>query len=475
MSDIKHAETAAPEAIAEGVEVELTVDKLALGGQGLGRVGGMVVFVDRGLPGQRVRAVIERRKKRHAEAHTVALLGEPDNPAEPFCAHFGACGGCLWQDLDMAAQRSWKKRFVEESFAKIGGLEDLVVEDCVASPESTFYRNKMEFAFGTHPDEGLALGLFRRASHDVLSIVECHLQSPRTAEIVGFVRDFSRRGAIDVYDAETKQGYWRFCNLRVNERGEFQVNIITADDKSHSGVVRRLAEALMKAFTDVVSVVHSIRRHKGAVALGERVVAEYGPLKLPMQLGPLELEVSPNGFFQPNTHGAIVLYDIVAGMAGLTGKELVWDVFCGSGGLGLAIASGPESAPARRLVGFEMSREAVRDARSNAERLERSPDWSMPKDGADFRAGDVRKMLFKERDLADIAVVDPPRAGLPREITEALAESGPDRIVYVSCNPATQARDLGLMSTNYRVERAVPVDMFPHTPHVECAALLVRR
>ncbi|TVM36631.1 23S rRNA (uracil(1939)-C(5))-methyltransferase RlmD [Oceanidesulfovibrio marinus] len=472
MSDVQQTETAV---LSQGSQVELTVEKLANGGQGLGHVEGMVVFVDRGLPGQRVRAVVQRRKKRHAEAHTVDLLSEPDHPAEPFCAHFGACGGCLWQDLDLNAQRDWKRRFVQESYAKIAGLEGIDVEECVPSPESMYYRNKMEFAFGNHPKEGLGLGLYRRGSHEVLSITECHLQTPRTAEIVGFVRDHCRKGSIPAWEAETKRGYWRFCNLRVNERGEFQINIITADDKKKSGAVRVLAEALLKAFPDVVSVIHSTRRHKAAIALGEHVVAEYGAPKLPMQLGPLELEVSPNGFFQTNTQAALLLYDVVAGMAGLTGRELVWDVFCGSGSLGLAIASGPDEAPARWLVGFEISRESVRDARSNAERLERSPDWTMPAEGAEFRAGDVRKMLGKEHELADLVVVDPPRAGLPREIAEALAESGPERIVYVSCNPATQARDLGLMQEYYRVERAVPVDMFPHTPHVECAALLMRR
>ncbi len=458
---------------------EAAVESLANSGQGVTRVGGMVVFLDRGLPGQTVRAEVVRLRKRHAEARTLAVLAPAPEQVEPFCVHFGACGGCLWQDLDYPAQLAWKRRHVEESFKRLGGLGEASPEPCLPSPETRHYRNKMEFAFANAPD-GLALGLFRRASHEVLNISECWLQHPLTVEIVAFAREHCRESGLPAFTPGPagRHGFWRFLNLRLNHEGRFQVNLITADDSQRDPAVKAFATELMEAFPEVAGVVHSIRRHRAAVAIGERTHMNYGELKLPMRLGPdrplsdpaaLMLEVSANGFFQPNTGAAAALYGLVEEMAGLTGKELLWDVFCGSGGLGLWLAP-----KAGRLVGFEISRDAVRDARANAERLE-AAGRPMPPHGVEFRPGDVEKMLFRERQLADVMVLDPPRGGAPRAVTAAIAEGGPPRVIYVSCNPATQARDLAELAETYVIARIAPVDLFPHTPHVENVVLLERR
>lgn len=480
--------------------LELTVDGLAAGGRAVCRHEGRVVFVAGGLPGQRVRARLTTVKRRFAEASLDEVLEASPHQAEPFCAHFGQCGGCSWQDLPYAEQLRWKERFVTDALGRIGGMRDANVLPIMASPAERGFRNKMEFAFSHGGDGQLHLGLRRRGSRAVVDITECHLQTALTPRIVAAARELASQSGLPAWDDRNQDGFWRFLVIREPELGRGQeagcttatppqagtgeagqerpteataqdapqrqcmVQVITGRHPGGTQAVAQLGEALRAAFPEVTGVVHSLRLDTEQVAYGERVLAVNGEAVLLERLGDNELLLGPDSFFQTNTAATCLLYDEVRRMAGVTPETTVWDLYSGVGSIALHLAR--QSGMVR---GFEITPEAVNDARANAAR-----------NGilnCSFVSGDVRASLKREKDGAspDVVVVDPPRAGLHEAVVEAIATRAPGRIVYVSCNPATLARDAALFAGHgYRLAEARPVDLFPHSPHVECVALLTR-
>lgn len=444
-----------------GMELELAVTRLALGGRGVARLEGLVIFVDGALPGARVRARVERVRKGFAEAVTEAVLSPSPQAVAPVCRHFGVCGGCLWQDLAYADQLYWKREQVAETLARLGGLRDAVVSETVASPRQYGYRNKMAFAFAGK----LHLGLHeRRRPGRVLDIEECRLMEPWAAEVVGFVRDWCRESGLPAYDARTGKGAWRHLVLRQSAAtGARLAHLITGPSRGLGDVPHRLGQAVLARFPEVTGFVHSIRRAASAVAVGERRVLALGEPGLEETVGQIRLRVSSDAFSQTNSEAMARLYELIAQAAGGGPEKTAWDLYCGGGGIALTLA------PAFGLVhGVETDPRAIEDARDAAE-----------KNGIGncvFHAADAARALV---DLAgtrpDTVVLDPPRSGAAGEVIAGLLDLCPSRLVYVSCNPATLARDLKALSDAYRLERVTPVDLFPQTAHIECVAVLSAR
>lgn len=463
--------------LAKGAEVELRIDKLAFGGRALGRVEGLVVFVEHALPGQLVRVRITRKKAQFAEGRVVEVLEQSPAYTPPFCRHFGVCGGCQWQDLAYEEQLHWKYLQVQEALRQLRGLSRGVILAPVASPQPRYYRNKMEFAFAPRGWEaagknavsrGLAVGLHVGDSFErIFDLEECFLQSPQAPAIVREVRNWCRQSGLPAYDTHSHRGFWRFLVLREGKRtGQTLVHVITSD-QGDTKAVGALGAHLQAKFPDLTTLVHSISRKKAQVAGGETSRTLWGPGYIEEELGGLRLRVSAQSFLQTNTEAAEGLYEAIRRLGEFSSGETVWDLYCGAGSIGLYLAS-----KVRRVAGFELAREAVDDAYVNC-RLNGI-------DNCRFLAGDLKEQIQQALRAGDpprpeVVVTDPPRAGMHPQVVQALLELAPRRLIYVSCNPATLARDLGLLQEGYEITSVQPYDLFPHTGHIECVVRLDRR
>ena len=463
----RNCENPATPQLAKGMEVDLAIDKLAFGGQALGRVGGCVVFVEHALPGQRLRVRITRKKANFAEAQVVQLLAQSPAYAPPFCRHFGVCGGCHWQDLAYGEQLHWKREQVQESLRHLGGLTPEQVLPTAASPHTRYYRNKMEFTFGPGPG-GCSLGLHLQGSRDrIFDLQECFLQSPQTGAFVKKVRSLCRQSGLPAYNPKTRRGFWRFLVLRESKSTAQMLAHLITTDQGDPAAVAALAAALTSTFPAITTLVHSLSRTRAQVASGADSRTLLGPGYIEEELGGLRLRISAHSFLQTNTAAAAGLYDAVRRFGGFRGSETVWDLYCGAGSIALYLAR-----QVRRVVGFELVPEAVNDAYSNS-RLNGV-------DNCSFLAGDLKERLKEALGSGslprpEVVITDPPRSGMHHQVVHALKELAPGRIIYVSCNPATLARDLALLGDHYEIATVQPFDLFPHTAHIECVARLERK
>jgi 23S rRNA (uracil1939-C5)-methyltransferase len=443
-------------------ELELTVESLAFGGNGVARLDGFVVFVRSGLPGDTVRARVTKVQRRHAEAiATEVIVAGPQRVAAP-CAHYPACGGCRFQDLAYDAQLAAKEQWVADSLQRLAGLTDPPLEPIIGAASQFGYRNKMEYSF-TANNEQPTLGLHRAGRWDeVLEIEKCWLTSDLGNAIRNRMREWAREEKLVAYDQATQEGYLRHLVVREGRNtGQALVQLVTARGERFDR--ERLIEVLTE-FPEVKSIHWTVNR---GVAEVTNLPTEllWGEDAIEEEIGGLRFRVRPNAFLQTNTEMAERLYAIARDLAALEGGETVYDLYCGIGTIGLSMASS-----ALTVWGIEISEESVACAIENQE-LNGVGNTA-------FFAGNVGEVLRELRDRAgdpDVVVVDPPRAGLAGKALKRLGEIGAPRVVYVSCNPTTLAGDLKRLSDDYgyRLVSAQPVDMFPHTPHVECAALLV--
>ena len=445
----------------EGMELTLAVDRLAFGGKGVARTDGLVVFVDGGLPGATVRARVTRVKKGFAEAAVEETLTPAPAAVAAPCPSFGVCGGCVLQDLDYAAQLFWKREQVAETLARLGGLRDVAVADCVPSPALYGYRNKMEFAFAGR----LHLGLHERQRPGrVLDIASCLLMDERAGDVLAFMRGACADTGLAAYDARTGKGVWRHLVLRRSlATGARLAHLITGPSRRAGDAAHHVGQSLLDKFPDIAGFVHSVRRAQTAVAIGERQVFALGAEYLEERIGDVTLHVSADAFAQTNTQAAEKLYAVVAEAAGEDLHGALWDVYCGCGGIALALAPRFET-----VYGIEADKRAVADAQESARLSNR--------DNCVFKAGDAAAVLA---DLAatkpTVVTLDPPRAGADAQVLAAILDAAPAKIVYVSCNPATLARDLKILADLYAVSNVTPVDLFPHTAHIEVVAELALR
>ncbi len=475
-------EKASPTGFAKGAEVDLYIEKLAFGGKALGRIEGLVVFVDHAVPGQRVRVRITRKKAQFAEGRVIKVMGQSPAYVAPRCRHFGLCGGCQWQDLAYEEQLRWKRLQVQECLHHLAGLRPEDIKPAAPSPEQFYYRNKMEFTFaprpwlpaediaaGKNPDAlGGALGLHVPGSFNrVFDLEECHLQSPLTGTIVTEVRRWIRESELPAYDTRRHSGFWRFLVLREGKHtGQLLVHLITTNQGDQTAV-EALAAHMQGQFPTITTMVHSVNQKKAQVAQSETNRILWGPGFIEEQLWGRRFHISTQSFFQTNTKAAEALYGAVIRLAELSGQETVWDLYCGAGSIALSLAD-----RVRRVVGFELVEAAVQDAYVNS-RLNRV-------DNCQFVAGDLKDCIREalkspHHPRPQVVVTDPPRAGMHPQVIQALLELAPQRIIAVSCNPATLARDLYLLQEHYDIITVEPFDLFPHTGHIECVVRLERR
>lgn len=471
--------------VRKGTEVDLWVEKLAFGGQALGRMDdGLVVFVDHGLPGQHARVRITRKKRQFAAGYVVEILSQSPHYVEPFCPHFGICGGCRWQHLRYEEQLRWKHRHVLEALQHLAGVKGATVLSAIASPQSIWYRNKMEFTFShrcwlarrdldSEPlrhTATVALGLHARQSFEaVVNLEQCFLESPEAIAMVREVREWCRESGLPAYNTKNHQGFWRFLVIREGKRTTQRlVHLLTTSQGGHSAVVEELARHLQAGFPDITTFVHSIADSKAQVAFGESSRCLIGPGFIEEHLGALRFKVSAQSFFQTNPLAAEQLYHSILELGAFTGRELVWDLYCGTGSIALFIAE-----RVRQVVGFEVSEEAVNDARANCA-LNGIVNCT-------FVSGDVKDIIgnvsasLLQSERPDVIITDPPRAGMHPRVLKILLEVAPPCILTVSCNPATLARDLVVLLEAYQIDAVQTFDLFPHTPHIECLVKLTRK
>jgi 23S rRNA (uracil1939-C5)-methyltransferase len=488
--------TSTPPRIQNGQTVDLSVTGLAFGGKGVAKIDDFVVFVTGAVPGDVVRARVTKYKKRYAEARAEELLTPSPDRRPARCPSFGLCGGCVWQSLDYRMQLEYKARQVRESLEHLGGLRDFALLPTVGMADPWRYRNRADFSVG-QAEEGAVVGFRPPGRWDlVLPISECHLLSPVIEQMRATVESWLRENGLPGWDPRTGTGYVRHLLVRSAQMGsEVVVSLVTAPGDG-SGVPGDLPDAaefverLRSAHPQVVGIVHAVNAGRAEISSGLDSKALWGRPYLLEQVAGVTLKVSIDAFFQTNTLMAHALYGLVAQEAGLAGAEpveagsetpdgsaspggpVIWDLFSGVGSIGLSLAR-----RAGAVLGIEGVPAAVADADENA-RLNQIENVC-------FLEGDVAKIL---REVADgglslppglerpsVIVVDPPRAGLSNKAIARIGEIGAPRIVYVSCNPATLGPNAAQFGEyGYRLERVTPVDMFPHTPHVEAVALLSR-
>ena len=483
---------------SKGDTLELTLHGFSPDGRSVGRTDdGMTVFVQGGIPGQRISARLKAVKKRMAEAEMLSVLTHAGEERPAPCPHSETCGGCPWQCLPYDRQLDWKRRIVQDALRRIGRLglpEDIVRPVLFAgaeAPSEWGYRNKMEFAFANDGNGRLRLGLRARATRSVVEVTECRLQSPRTMGVLAALRELCAKEKLaaapdqgDRRQPSHKGGFsrsvrqnniLRFAVIREPSGGGCLVELITLPSPQEARTIRRLGEALLAGPWGVTGFVHSTRSAPSAVAYGEETLLRLGECglveNLHLQGRPVNFQLDHSSFFQVNTRAAELLYNTAADMArqlfpeseGNWGRSC-WDIYCGVGGLGLAMAPHFE-----RVFGMEAVAPAIELAKANAQQCEGT--------AFQFETGDAATLekSFKRFALPDLVVTDPPRAGMDEKTVQAILKHKPPRLVLVSCDPATLARDLALLAPAYHIHAVQPVDLFPQTPHVETVASLSRK
>jgi len=471
------------EKIPRNTVIELDIDSLAYGARGVARLDDFVWFVDGALPGQRIRARVLRMKKNYGEARLDQVLKPSPHQVNPPCPWFSACGGCRLQDLDYDIQVLSKTRQLQDLLKRIGKVTVDNILPVIPATSIYRYRNKMEFTFSNRrwilPDEppgvssNFALGLHPAGRHDkILDISNCLLQSETAGHLLRQIREMASGSGLPPYDVKSHKGFWRFLVLREGFRtGDMMVNIITSGEGGPAGAefISGMAGRITSEATGTTTVLHSITDRKAEVAYGESERILTGPGKIMEKIDDCRFEISPNAFFQTNTLQAELLFRTIMSLAAFRGDETVYDLYCGTGAIGIYLA------PAvKRVTGIEVVAAAVADARRN---ITLNQTGNM-----DIFQGDMRDVLGCSGELPerfgkpDVIILDPPRGGPhPKTIRELLKLDVP-KLIYVSCNPAILARDLDILCSDmYHPSVIQPIDMFPHTSHIEVVTVLEKQ
>jgi 23S rRNA (uracil1939-C5)-methyltransferase len=456
----------------------LEILRVAAEGKSVGRWDDLVVFVPYCAPGDVVDVKLDRKKHKYAEGHVVRLVKPSEIRVEPFCEHFGVCGGCKWQHIPYQYQLQYKRQQVVDALQRIAKVELPEINEALGSEKTTCYRNKLEFTFSNKcwltfdqlssgedfPDRN-AVGFHIPGAFDkVLDINKCWLQDDISNELRLFLRAYAIEKGYSFYDFRSKQGIMRMMVVRTTSTGELMLVVVFGED--NPTVINDVMGAVNAKFPQITSLMYVVNT-KVNDSLGDQTFILYnGRDYIEETMESLKFRIGPKSFYQTNSLQAYELYKVARRMAGLTGNELVYDLYTGTGTIANFIAR-----QCRQVIGIEYVLEAIEDARLNSS--------VNGLDNTLFFAGDMKDVLTDEFISAhgrpDVIIVDPPRAGMHEDVVNVILNSAPSRIVYVSCNPATQARDLALLDTKYRVVEVQPVDMFPHTQHVENVVKLEKK
>ena len=448
-------------------------------GKSIAKLDGKVIFIENAVPGDIVDVFLKKNKKDWAEAYVTKIQQYSKLRIAPFCKHFGICGGCQWQMLTYPQQLIYKQQQVKQQLKRIGKVELPEILPIAGVGNDRHYRNKMEYTFGNKrfipreeldamegkeivPDNSGVAGFHAKGVFDKLvDIQECHLQAEPTNAIRIWIKEFAVANQFSFYDIKGHVGFLRNIQLRICTTGEVMVNIILGEDDETKRNL--LLNALQKQFPQITTILYTINLKWNDSIYDLEPQTFFGKGYVTEKLENFEFKISPKSFFQTNTKQAERLYSITREFAQLTGNEIVYDLYCGTGSIGIFV-----SPLAKKIIGVEVIDDAVADAKENAAINNIK--------NAEFFAGDVIKIcddhFFAEHGKPDVIITDPPRVGMHEKLVLKLLDIAAPSIVYVSCNVATQARDIGLLSEKYSVEKIQPVDMFPHTHHIECVVLL---
>ena len=457
----------------------LEIIDIAAEGKAIARHNDMVVFVTQAIPGDVVDVRLEKKRKSFAEGKPVAFHKYSSDRQDAVCQHFGHCGGCKWQMLPYEKQLFYKEKQVRDNFERIGhfNLSEVAFNPILGAPRSEYYRNKLEFTFSSNRwftreeldaseeiTDWNALGFHVPGMFDkIIDIQECHLQAEPSNAIRLAVRRIATELGLSFHNARTHNGFLRNIIIRTASTGELMVIVVFNSDQPENR--EALLSSLAAEFPGISSLMYVINTKLNDSITDLPVELYKGKDHMIERMENLQFKVGPKSFYQTNSEQAYELYKVAREFAQLSGNELVYDLYTGTGTIANFVA-----AQARRVIGIEYVPEAIEDAKVNAELNQL--------DNTLFYAGDMKDVLnadfIAKHGRPDVIILDPPRAGVHTDVIGAMLQAAPERIVYVSCNPATQARDLDLMRQHYRIERITPVDMFPHTHHVENVALLRR-
>jgi 23S rRNA (uracil1939-C5)-methyltransferase len=449
--------------VNKGQVIELMITGQAHDGAGVGKVEGFTVFVPLTVPGERVRAKITQVKKTYAKAALEEIISVHPDRTQPLCPIYEQCGGCQLQHLAYAAQLKHKRQQVIDHFARIGGMPDVVIHPVLGMDEPWRYRNKAQVPFGWKNGQAVA-GFYAPGSHEIIDMEACLIQHPANDLAVAKVKQLARELKIPIYNEAKHRGVLRHVMVRTGyHTGEMMVVLVTNGE--HLPHKKELVREMVRSLPKIKSIVQNINTKRTNVVLGEKSRVLWGERVIYDKIGDVTFAISPHSFFQVNPMQTKVLYDQVVRYADLSGTETVIDVYCGIGTIALYLAK-----KARRVYGVEIVPQAIQDAKENAKLNDMNH--------VHFEVGAAEEVMprwLQEGIRPDVIVVDPPRKGCDAATLDAAVGMDPKRLVYVSCNSATLARDAKyLQERGYRVIEVQPVDMFPHTGHVECVALIVR-
>ncbi|TCK82888.1 23S rRNA (uracil(1939)-C(5))-methyltransferase RlmD [Albibacterium bauzanense] len=447
---------------------------IAEGGKGVGKAEDLVLFIQHAIPGDIVDVEIQKKKKSFAEANVLELKKPSLHRTEAFCKHFGVCGGCKWQHMTYDAQLLYKQKSVEDALTRIGKVDTSSIETILPSENTTYYRNKLEYTFSNQrwltPEEissneefeRNALGFHVPLRFDkILTIDHCYLQADPSNAIRNLLSDFAIRKGISFYDLRRHEGALRNLIIRNTSIGELMVIVVFGYPEGDN--IKDVMSFLQASFPEITSLLYIVNQKKNDTIFDQDIHVYAGRDHIFEAMAELKFKIGAKSFYQTNSLQAHELYKITKDFAGLNGTELVYDLYTGAGTIANFVAK-----DARKVTGVEYVPTAIDDAKINAEinGIENTA----------FFAGDMKDILNDEfialHGKPDVIITDPPRAGMHPDVVDKLLEIGADRIVYVSCNAATQARDLTVLTQKYEVSRIKPVDMFPHTQHVENVVLL---
>ena len=439
---------------------QIKIHGLGSSGEGVGKLGELIIFVEGALPGEKILAEIEIRKKNYAVGRLVEVLSESSERVEPFCPIYELCGGCQLQHMNYSAQLKWKRQQVVDSVERIGKLDGVEVFPTLGMQNPLRYRNKMQFPVG----KSLKIGCYARGSHKIIDTDACLIQNSQNDKILAAVKKIAAKFNLQPYNEDTNRGFLRHIMGRVGFGGDFMIVLVTATKNFPNE--KNFVRALIKELPNVTSIQQNVQNFRNNVILGRETKILYGKPTIRDKIGNLSFNISARSFFQVNTAQAEILYKTALNFAELRGNETIIDAYCGTGTIGLFFAK-----KARKIIGIDVVSSAVADAKKNSRENNIR--------NAKFIVGDVVKVLptiFDAEIYPEVVVVDPPRSGCEKKVLETFSAVNPEKIIYVSCNPATLSRDLKILDEfGWKTNKIQPVDMFPFTSHVESVAQLVRK
>tara|TARA_B100001123_G_scaffold407990_1_gene500748 strand:+ start:515 stop:1912 length:1398 start_codon:yes stop_codon:yes gene_type:complete len=459
----------------KGEILELDVKSLSYGGLGVAHYNDLVVFVKGGLPGQTVSSKIYKKKKKYLEAYVLEILKESNDQIDSICEHFGVCGGCTFQNYNYKKQLYQKQNQIDDLFSRIAKVNSPKINSILGCEKEYNYRNKMEFSYSPNrwitdldskkeSESQNALGLHVKGRFDkIIDINDCHLHGKSSNVIFNYIKKYLINNNVSSFDIKERSGYLKNIIIREGHgSGEILINFVTTNNNNKE--ILELVKNLAEKFNNVKSIINTVVKSNSGSSVGQENIL-WGNDYINEKIGENTYKISNNSFFQTNTSQAKVLYDSILKICDFNGSEIVYDLYCGTGSIGIHIAK-----YVKKVYGVEIVMSAVIDAIENAKNNNVKNIQFFHGDLTDFFQNNQELKLIEKPDLI---ILDPPRAGIHNKTLMEVVRFNPKKIVYVSCNPSTQARDVNILQeNNYTVKEIQPIDMFPHTPHIENITLL---